>query len=146
MARVLSMLSTSFWLVPDRSLVEPAMNSGPTTTSIAMSAAAPTADPALFVNPIRSAPRRPASARAPNTYGVRPELAIPTTVSASPTPSSAIAHAPPSTSSSAFSTARWIATSPPAMTPTTRLGSVPYVGGISLASSTPIRPAVPAPI
>ena len=35
---------------------------------------------------------------------------------------------------------------PPAIIPTTRLGSVPKVGGHSDASTTPSRPLVPAPM
>ena len=38
MTKVLIMFRTSFWAVPELSLVEPAMNSGPTGTSIATSA------------------------------------------------------------------------------------------------------------
>jgi hypothetical protein len=58
---------------------------------------------------------------------------------------SSIAAAPSSGWSSAPSMARVSASSPPAMTPCTISGSVPKVGGISEASSTPSRPEVPAP-
>ena len=52
---------------------------------------------------------------------------------------------PAFTSSSAPSTDRTSAGSPPAMMPTTISGGVPKVGGHSAASSTPSRPLVPAP-
>ncbi len=68
---------------------------------------------------------------------------MPTTASTSPTPSTAIACAPESGWSSALSLAVLTATCPPAITPSTR--SVLNVGPHSLASRTPIRPAVPAP-
>ena len=49
-------------------------------------------------------------------------------------------------SSSAFSMGERRALSPPAIMPITHDGSMPNVGGISEASSTPRRPDVPAPI
>ena len=74
---------------------------------------------------------------------MRPLALIPTTASAAVSASSASARAPASASSSALSDAVLTATCPPAITPSTR--SVLNVGPHSLASSTPIRPAVPAP-
>ncbi len=92
-----------------------------------------------------SAPRVRADSTAPIAYGVRPEAEMPMTVSSGPIFSAARSSAASSFESSAPSTALTIAEGPPAIRPTTAAGSVLKVGGHSLASSTPIRPAVPAP-
>jgi len=61
------MLTTSFWAVPDFRRVEPEMNSGPTTVSIAMSAMRPMAEFALAARAIVRAPRACAISSAPHT-------------------------------------------------------------------------------
>ena len=95
---------TSFCAVPALSRVEPATNSGPTTTASSWSADARELRS-------RSATRRDASARlaarrassAPSTKGVRPLALTPTTASAAETPSSSTARRPAAASSSAAS-------------------------------------------
>ena len=61
------MLSTSFCAVPAFRRVEPAMNSGPTSTSIGCSTAALSSEPALQASPTVSAPAARARAIAPST-------------------------------------------------------------------------------
>lgn len=85
MVSVLIAFSTSFCAVPALSRVEPATNSGPTTTSIATSASLPMAEPWLQAMAAVNAPRLRASSRAPITYGVRPEAEMPITASFSVT-------------------------------------------------------------
>ena len=83
------------------------------------------------------APTRFASASAPHTYGVRPDAAMPTTTSAPDTAPSSSGHAPlplmsarpPAVESSAPSTAFSRAPCPPAISPCTRCGELPNVGG-----------------
>ena len=145
MAAVESMFRTSFWAVPALSRVEPVTTSGPTSTSMARSAAALRADPGLQTTATAKAPRSRAAPSAPRTYGVDPLAARPTTTSRSPAPARCTARAPARASSSAPSTARRRATSPPAMVPCTCSGGEEKVGGHSDASRTPRRPLVPAP-
>lgn len=92
-----------------------------------------------------SAPRVRANSTAPIAYGVRPEAEMPMTLSSEERSSAVRSCAASSLESSAPSTAATMAEGPPAMRPTTSAGSVLKVGGHSLASRTPIRPAVPAP-
>lgn len=91
------------------------------------------------------APRARACSTAPIAYGVRPEAEMPTTVSSALSFSPSRSAAASSLLSSAPSTAVTMADGPPAIRPMTSDGSVLKVGGHSLASSTPRRPAVPAP-
>ena len=83
---VLSMLSTSFWTVPAFNRVEPAITSGPVSTSIAMSAARASGDPGLQVTATRSPPAAAARSSAPSTYAVRPLALIPTATSVESAP------------------------------------------------------------
>ncbi len=92
-----------------------------------------------------SAPLPRACSTAPMAYGVRPEAEIPTTVSSAVRPRASRSAAASSLLSSAPSTALTMAEGPPAIRPMTSDGSVLKVGGHSLASRTPRRPAVPAP-
>ncbi len=140
-----SMFSTSFWAVPAFSLVEPAISSGPTTTSMPCSAAAASALSSLQARPTVSAPSARACSTAPTAYGVRPEAETPTTVSSGVSFSASRSRRASSFESSAPSTEVTMAAGPPAISPTTWSGSVLKVGGHSEASSTPSRPAVPAP-
>ena len=140
-----NMLSTSFCAVPDLRRVEPESTSGPTSTSIPCSAAALRAVPTLHERPMLSAPSSRARRTAAITYGVRPLEAMPITVSSGPMPAASMAAAPASASSSAPSTGFTIAPGPPAMIANTSSGGVLNVGGHSEASSTPMRPGVPAP-
>ena len=87
-----------------------------------------------------------AYARAPTTYGVLPEAAIPQTTSNGLSSIFFKSSTAISLESSAPSIAVVNASLPPAIRPWTRVGSTPYVGGHSDASSTPKRPDVPAPI
>ncbi|CAO0837139.1 hypothetical protein SMICM17S_12175 [Streptomyces microflavus] len=139
------MLRTSFWAVPAFSRVEPVSSSGPVTISRPCSAAAASAESALQERPMVRAPCARACSTAPIAYGVRPEAEIPTTVSSALSFSASRSAAASSLLSSAPSTAFTMADGPPAISPTTSEGSVLKVGGHSLASSTPSRPAVPAP-
>lgn len=140
-----NMLSTSFCAVPALSRVEPLITSGPTSTSIACSAAALSGVPVLHDSPTVSAPSARARRTAASTYGVRPLEATPTTVSSGPIPAASTSAAPASSSSSAPSQGETIALRPPAMIAKTCSGGVEKVGGHSEASSTPSRPGVPAP-
>ncbi len=139
------MLSTSFCAVPAFSRVEPVTTSGPTITSTAWWAARESGTPALQESPTVRAPSLRASLTAATTNGARPLAEIPTTESSGPASCSRMAAAPASASSSAPSTDRVSAGTPPAMMPRTTSGSVPKVGGHSEASSTASRPDVPAP-
>ncbi|OII16930.1 hypothetical protein BIV03_04785 [Curtobacterium sp. MCBA15_016] len=69
-ASVVSMLRTSFCAVPAFRRVDPAMNSGPTTTSMAMSASRPAAESGLHATETDRADLRRASRMAAMTYGV----------------------------------------------------------------------------
>jgi len=139
------MLSASFCAVPAFSRVEPVSTSGPTSISMAMSAAAPTAEFLLHVTPTVAQPTLFAYSSAAITYGVRPLAAIPTTVSLESALSSFRSSTPMVRLSSAPSTERTSAPMPPAMRPTTISGGVPKVGTHSVASRIPRRPLVPAP-
>ena len=94
------------------------------------------------------APACLACERAPQTYGVRPEAAIPTTTSRDDTgpptsgqaPRAKISASPPSKLSSAPSTALNIACSPPAIRPCTIAASQPNVGGHSAACTAASEP------
>jgi hypothetical protein len=127
------------------SLVEPASTSGPTATSIGNSAVALSTVSTLQESPTVSAPRARARSTAATTNGVRPLEAMPMTVSSGPISASSIADAPASASSSAPSMGLAIADGPPAMMAKTSSGGVLKVGGHSEASTTPMRPGVPAP-
>ena len=136
-----SMLRTSFCAVPAFSRVEPVSSSGPTTTSMPWSAAAPSALSALQDRPTVSAPsgagvldRADRVRRAAGGGDRRPPCRPRSAASAS---RSAAAS---SLLSSAPSTDVTMAAGPPAIRPTTSAGSVLKVGGHSLASSTPSRP------
>ena len=80
------------------------------------------------------------------TYGVVPDAAIPITISFLVILFDLRSFQPWSLLSSANSTAFLIALSPPAIIPITVSGGTPKVGGHSLASTTPRRPLVPAPM
>src|ERR1051326_1528908 len=144
-APVLMMFSATFVAVPAFKRVEPVKISGPTARSIPRWTSTLSSRAALQVSKIVFAPNDFARRSAPSTNGVRPLAVIPTTTSASLTPRRSIASAPLLVSSSAPSTLRWSAVAPPAIMPCTNSGEAPNVGGISLASSTPRRPLVPAP-
>src|SRR6266699_3404163 len=143
---------------PAFNLVDPARISGPTGSAITKSlivagvgdpgwpASAPAATDGLHVSKITFAPSDLARASAPRTKGVRPLAVIPITTSAGFTPRSTTASAPVLCSSSAPSTLRCSAVIPPAITPCTKSVGAPNVGGISLASRTPMRPLLPAPM
>ena len=140
------MLHTSLVAVPALSRVDPVSTSGPTTGSTQMSATARMASGGSVqaISTVR-APRSRARVSAPRTKGVVPDAAMPHTTSPVCTACASITAAPAAGSSSAPSIGVRNARSPPAMMPTTMAGSVPNVGGHSLASSTPSRPDVPAP-
>src|SRR5207253_504159 len=124
---VLSMLSTSFWTVPAFNRVEPAITSGPVSTSIAMSAARASGDPGLQVTATRSPPAAAARSSAPSTYAVRPLALIPTATSVEPRPA-IVAAAKPNRRSASWSgsSAEWACT---------RSAATPKVAGHSAASS-----------
>ena len=135
--------STSFWAVPAFIRVEPAIGSGPVSTAITMSAGTSPGS-GLEVSSAVRAPSCLASRSAASTNGVRPEAAKPMTKSAL-LACRRITAAPESVSSSAFSTARTKASSPPAWWATNQSGGALNVGTSSAASSTASRPDVPAP-
>ena len=90
------------------------MTSPPTTSSMAVPAAALNGLPALQVNPMVAAPTARAWSTAPRTKGVRPLADTPTTTSVLPTQSFCTAAAPAVRSSSAPSLGWRMARSPPA--------------------------------
>ncbi len=92
------------------------------------------------------APTLRACSTAAIAYGVRPEAETPTTVSSEVRVSASRSAWARSRESSAPSMDVTSASGPPAIRPTTWEGSVLNVGGHSDASSTPRRPAVPAPM
>ncbi len=145
-APVVIVLSTSLVAVPAFMRVEPVTTSGPVMGTMATSTrtARSTGGGEQATMAVR-APRVIARSSAPRTYGVVPDAAMPTTKSRWLTSRSSMALAPSSATSSAPSCERVSAGGPPAMIPCTISGSVPKVGGHSLASSTPSRPEVPAP-
>src|SRR6266550_1263354 len=140
-----SMFSTSLVAVPAFILLDPAMTSGPTSITMATSAARASAESGLHV--IATVPATWRSLFAPSiastTYGARPLAEIATTTS--PAVARTARSRRPRGASSAPSIDMRSAWSPPAMIPVTSSGSTPKVGGISLASRTPSRPLVPAP-
>src|SRR5260370_8867498 len=87
------MFSAAFWAVPALSRVEPAITSGPASTSMAMSAAAPSGDPGAQLSPTTRAPARRASATAASTYAVRPLALTPTTASRGPSAAARVGRA-----------------------------------------------------
>ena len=139
-------MSTNFWAVPLFIRVEPVTNSGPTTTSIGN---LEILEISLFwlqeILPVNISDELHAFI-APITYGVEPDAAMPITKSRLLISYFFKSNQPWFKSSSANSTAFLIAESPPAINPTTKPWGIPYVGGHSLASKTPKRPLVPAPI
>ena len=140
------MLRATFVAVPAFSRVDPVISSGPVGRSNSTSAGMRLFSRlGLHVRRMVAAPSELAASSAPRTNGVRPLAVIPQTTSFEVTPRSLMANAPPMASSSAPSMLAWIAGPPPAMIACTRSGGTPNVGGISLASSTPRRPLVPAP-
>lgn len=144
-----SIFSTSLVAVPAFMRVLPVSTSGPVAGVIAISAACARADPGTQLNPTVSAPKLFAYSIAPSTYGVRPLAAMPTRVSGLPSsanPAAARSRAPSSGESSECSLDSRSAESPPAINPWTNSAGTEKVGGHSLASSTPSRPLVPAPI
>src|SRR5438105_2139427 len=100
---VLNMFRITFWTVPAFSRVEPAITSGPLSTSIAMSAAWPSGEPGLHVTAIRSGPSTAARSNAPRTKGVLPLALIPTTTSPEPMAARRAVSPPRSRSSSCVS-------------------------------------------
>ena len=102
--------------------VEPASASGPVWATTAARTSAHRGEPGISRSITAVyAPRSAAAARAPATYGVRPLAVSPMTRSRPVT--SPASSAPWSRSSSAPSTARNIAVSPPARCATTRSGA-----------------------
>ena len=144
-APVLMILSATLVAVPAFRRVDPVKISGPTARSIARSTTAFCSRAGLQLSKIVFALNDFARASAPSTKGVRPLAVMPMTTSTSFTPRRSMANAPLLPSSSAPSTLRCRAVAPPAMMPWTSSGDAPKVGGISLASSTPRRPLLPAP-
>ena len=138
-------LSTSFCAVPAFSRVEPARNSGPTTTAISCSTSRPSSESGTATMHAVTAPACAAASSAPSTYGVRPLALTPTTASRCPTPSARVSSAPDRRSSSATPSSSGDASSPPATSATTLPGSVANVDSHSAASSAAINPDEPAP-
>ena len=103
-------LRTSFWAVPAFMRVEPAITSGPTSTSIARSARRASSEPATQARPIVSEPAALARSIAPSVYGVLPPALTPRTTSIGPTArawsSRPAASRSSSTASSSVATAR----------------------------------------
>ena len=139
------MLRTSFCAVPALSRVEPAMNSGPTTTATSCSARRPSSEPSTETTPTARAPAARAASRAPRTYGVRPLALTPTTASSGVMPRAPASCAPASASSSAASWTSGGEAMPPATSATTCPGGVEKVDSHSAASSAASRPDEPAP-
>ncbi len=138
-------LSTSFCAVPAFRRVDPARNSGPTTTTISCSTSDPSCDPAAETTQAVRAPASAAVSSAPTTYGVAPLALIPTTASAGVGASASRSAAPASRSSSAVAWTSAAASSPPATMATTVSGGVEKVATHSEASRAAIRPEDPAP-
>jgi hypothetical protein len=98
----------------------------------------PIAEGDAHATPIVTQPNRLAKVRHPRTYGVRPELAIPMTLSSSGSRLRRFRSSSPACAlSSAPSCACRIAASPPAMMPTNWECGAAKVGGISEASKIP---------
>src|ERR671918_554725 len=98
-----SMFRTSFCAVPALRRVDPARNSGPTSTTIGISATASSSDPATETTQAVRAPAAAALSTAATTYGVRPLALTPTTTSSGRRSSAATSALPASRSSSAAS-------------------------------------------
>ncbi len=114
-AMVEKRLSTIFCAVPAFMRVEPAGASGPVSTRIGCSLADRSFEPELLATPIVSAPRMRASVIAATVNGVLPLAARPMTTSLGPTVRPAMPATALGPESSAFSTARSNAASPPAI-------------------------------
>jgi hypothetical protein len=144
---VLNIFSTSFVAVPALSLVLPLTTSGPGKGAIKKSTSpdSPSAEGSTHTTPIVIHPLRFANPIHPRTYGVRPDAAIPTTLSTSGLSlSAAISASASARLSSAPSWARRIAASPPAIRPMNCSGGAAKVGGISEASRIPSLQARPS--
>src|SRR5690625_199234 len=85
MSAVEKLWRTSFWAVADFIRVEPVSASGPVSATTATSTPSSSRERGLEVTSAVKAPWRAAWARAPATYGVRPEAARPMTTSYAPT-------------------------------------------------------------
>lgn len=140
MVPVLSMFKTNFVAVPDLSLVLPVTTSGPGSGAIRKSTLpeSPIAEGDAQTTPIVTQPNRLAKARHPRTYGVRPELAIPMTLSSSGSRSRRCRSSSPACALSSAPSCAWrMAASPPAINPTNWECGAANVGGISDASRIP---------
>ena len=96
-------LSTSFCAVPAFMRVEPAITSGPTSTSIPRSARCMSSEPATQARPIVKEPAAFAWSIDPSVYGVAPLALTPRTTSFGPTAAASRSFPPTSWSSSAAS-------------------------------------------
>ena len=137
---------TNFWAVPAFILELPVITSGPTSTTTGYWQILDKGLPGLHVMQPVGISFWKQFLIAPNTYGVVPEAAIPTTKSFLFMLCFCKSFHPFNSSSSAFSILFLIALSPPAIIPFTRLLLTPKVGGHSDASTTPNLPLVPDPI
>ena len=116
MAPLESMFRIIFWAVPAFIRVEPEITSGPTSATIARSAAFSRGELRLQVTAIVLAPRRRAYSSAATVNGVRPLAAIPTTTSCFWSFRLVISRSPNLRESSLASTAVARALGPPAIT------------------------------
>ena len=139
------MFRTILCAVPAFMREDPARTSAPTSVTMAKSAARSRGELRLQVRAMVRAPRRRAYSRTAMVKGVRPLVAMPRTMSRLPGFRFFISATARDVSSSLASVEAPRALGPPAMMYCTMLGSVLKVGGISDASSAPIRPLVPAP-
>lgn len=140
MVPVLSIFSTILVAVPAFNRVLPVTTSGPGSGAIRKSTVpdVPIAEGEAQTTPMVRQPIFFANAKHPRTYGVRPDAAMPTTVSSSGMSFKAsISASPAAALSSAPSCARRMAASPPAINPTNCHGGAANVGGISDASRMP---------
>lgn len=145
MAPVEIILRTILCAVPAFMRDDPAKTSGPTSVTMAKSAARSRGELRLQVRAMVLAPRRRAYSRAAIVKGVRPLVAMPRTTSCLPGLRFLISRSARAVSSSLASVEAPNALGPPAMMNCTVRGSVLKVGGISEASRAPRRPLVPAP-
>ena len=125
MTLVVIILRTSFWAVPDFIRVLPVTNSGPTITSMGISACSATGEFGLQVIQAVRIPFSRQCFSAPITYGVVPDAAIPITVSFLFILCSCNSCQPLSVLSSAASTGLRKALSPPAISPMTKVLGIP---------------------
>ena len=116
MAPLESMFRIIFWAVPAFIRVEPEITSGPTSATIARSAAFSRGELRLQVTAIVLVPRRRAYSSAATVNGVRPLAAIPTTTSCFWSFRLVISRSPNLRESSLASTAVARALGPPAIT------------------------------